>query len=143
MPWTPTVADGTTIFLDTGAEWTEIRGARNFSVGAPTKAKIDISELRDSTKKERGGKVTFGEVTFTLMVDPTETVHTTIETQANTAGSVDRIYVKYPGINQYILYVGSFSGFAESFNQDQVIEAQVTFVLEAAPLRSTTAPAAA
>jgi hypothetical protein len=142
MPWTPTVADGTTIFLDTGAAWTEIRGARNFSVGAPSKEKIDISELRDSVKKELGGKVTFGDITFTLMVDPTETTHTTIETQSNTAGSKDRIYVKYPGISQYVLYEGSFGGFAESFENGQIIEAQVTFTLSAAPVRSATVPTA-
>ena len=142
MPWAPTVADGTTIFLDTGASWTEIRGARNFAVGAPTKNKIDISELRDSVKKELGGKVTFGDITFTLMVDPSDTTHTTIETQSNTAGSSDRIYVKYPGVNQYVLYSGSFGGFAESFEQDSIIEAQITFTLSAAPIRSTSAPSA-
>ena len=72
----------------------------------------------------------------------TDTTHTTIETQSNTAGSSDRIYVKYPGVNQYVLYSGSFGGFAESFEQDAIIEAQITFTLSAAPIRSTSAPSA-
>ena len=140
MAYSATVADGTTIFLDTGVAFTEIRGARNFSVGAPSKGKIDTTELRSSVKTFAGGKVEFGDVTFTLMFDVTETTHTQIESQANLAGSFDRIYVKHPGLDQFYLYVGYFGGLALSYNQDATIEAEVTFTLSAAPEYSTTAP---
>lgn len=142
MAWTPYVGDGTTVFLDTGAAWTEIRGLKNFAIGAPTKNKVNQTELRSSVTSEIGGKVTFGDITFDLMFSPDDTTHLAIETSANTAGSSDRMYVKYPGANHYVLYAGSFGGLAESFQQDDNVIAQVTFTLSAVPTRSTSAPAA-
>ena len=142
MAWTPYVGDGTTVFYDSGASWVEIRGLKNFAIGAPTKNKVNQTELRGSTTVEIGGKVTFGDITFDLMFSPDDTTHLAIETQANTAGSSDRLYVKYPGAAHYVTYAGSFGGLAESFNQDDNVTAQVTFTLSAVPVRGTSTPTA-
>ncbi len=143
MAYTPYVGDGTLVYLDTGAAWTQIRGLRNFKVGAPTKTLIDRTELHDSAVDEIGGKVKFGQITCTMMFSPDDTTHIAIETSANTAGSTDRIYVKYPGADHYVLYSGSFLGLAESFDRDAMIECEITLALSTAPVRSITAPAAA
>jgi hypothetical protein len=142
MPWEPTVADGSKIFVWITSAFVEIRGAKDFQLPQPTKADIPSGELRDVVEVNRGGKVNFGTATFTLMLDPSEATHARILSQGTTPGSTDIIYVEWNGGAQFTRLVGEFVAPGASFVGGSIIEGQAGFKITAAPTYPTTVPTA-
>lgn len=140
MPWTPTVSDGSKVFIKISTAWQEVRGAKNFQLPQPSVAEIDIGELRDSVSKFTTGKVDFGTATFELMLDSTDSVHAHILSNGVTAGNVSKMYVEFSGGAQFVTVNGSLIAPQVSFEKDQPVLGSVGFRISGAPVYSATTP---
>ena len=142
MPGTFFVADGSKVYWDSGASWVEIRGVRSIQMDAPSKTKVDKTELRSTSKSYVGGKPDFGALTFPdWMYDQSDTTHISIETNANTANSTDRLYIEGAD-GDFLLVTGYFDGFIPSYDQEKVIGNALKFVMDSTPVHSASAPSA-
>ncbi len=140
MPWTPTVSDGSKVFIKISTAWQEVRGAEDFQFPQPSVADIPTGELRDGVAKFTTGKVDFGTATFTLMIDPTDTVHQHILSTGVTPGNSSKMYVEWNGGAAFTTVTGSLIAPGPSFQKDQVVKGAVGLRLNAAPVYGTTTP---
>ena len=121
------VVDGTQLQVTIAATPTNIPGVQSFTGPSGTKTEIEYTAISDTSKQFYGGKPDYGTVQFQIAWDPANAAHAHLLTSYTTAGSTDAWTITCSDSGDAtITFSGSVTGFAWSFERDNVALVDVT-----------------
>jgi hypothetical protein len=127
MPYSAFAVQGTKLQIKVGSVFTDIPGVEGLSGPTGTKQQIDVTAINDTAAKFVAGLPDYGEVTFRLFWDPSDTTHQELLTAYNTANSSSEFQIVCSDAGAAVIaFAGQVTGWQWSFEKGQAATAEVT-----------------
>lgn len=127
MPYSAFAVQGTALQVKISAAFVTVPGVEGLSGPTGTKQQIEVTAMNDTAAKFVSGLPDYGEVTFRLYWDPSDSAHQHLLTSYQTPNSTDefKLVCSDAGAAE-VLFNGQVTGWQWSFEKGQAATVEVT-----------------
>jgi hypothetical protein len=127
MPYNAFSSQGTQLAVKIASTFTPIPGVEGLSGPTGTKQQIEVTALNDTAAKFVAGLPDYGEVTFTLYWDPSDTTQQKLLTSYQTANSTDDFKITCSDAGAAdVAFSGQVTGWKWNLNKGAAASVDVT-----------------
>lgn len=135
MPYQAWSTQGTQLKVKIGGTFVLIPGAEGISGPTGTKQQIEVTALNDTAAKFVTGLPDYGEITFNMFWDPSDTTHQHLLTSYNTPNSSDEFQIACADAGAAVVdFEGSVNGWKWNLQKNAGASVEVTVKINGAVL---------